>query len=257
MSCPLKKSWKFRWRKARKVAGNPTLVATEPFRPRSSESAVVGGLLKAESSTVRMTVLYLSIQSGRHDARPPLSPQFGTSQMAQEAVKSERPQPVSVQYRGMSRFRFVEIMMSTDQVHIERRAAQRFDFQLSVSVRLAGSDRAGCGFTQNLCARGALFHTDLPLSEADAIELTLVMPSEITLAENMRVRCRGKVLRVLSSAMDSRSVVAVHLEGYEFLPEAAAGSSDIARVSGLHEHPHGDETGTNQHARPARSSLRP
>ena len=97
--------------------------------------------------------------------------------------------------------------MSTDQVQFERRAAQRFDFHLSVSVRLSGRDREGCGFTQNLCARGALFHTDLPLCEADAIELTLVMPSEITLAENMRVRCRGRVLRVLSSALGGRSVL--------------------------------------------------
>jgi hypothetical protein len=130
--------------------------------------------------------------------------------------------------------------MSTDQLQIERRAAQRFDFQLSVSVRLFGGDREGCGFTQNLCARGALFHTDLPLCEADAIELTLVMPSEITLAENMRVRCRGQVLRVLSSAVGGRSVVAVHLDGYEFLPETADRSSErdqeFDRIGVVHEH---------------------
>jgi hypothetical protein len=147
--------------------------------------------------------------------------------------------------------------MSTDQVQLERRGAQRFDFQLSVSVRLAGSECEGCGFTQNLSARGALFHTDLPLSEADAVELTLVMPSEITLAENMRVRCRGKVLRVLSSAVGTRSVVAVQLEGYEFLAEAEGGSSAFARISALHEHPHEDETGTREHQAPARSPLRP
>ncbi len=98
-----------------------------------------------------------------------------------------------------------------------------------------------CSFTQNLSVRGALFHTDLPLCEADAIELTLVMPAEITLAENMRVRCRGKVLRVLSSTVGTRSVVAVHLEGYEFLPEAEDGSSAFARISTLHEHHHEDE----------------
>ena len=130
--------------------------------------------------------------------------------------------------------------MSTDQVQIERRAAQRFDFHRSVSVRLAGRDRDGCGFTQNLCTRGALFHTDLPLCEADAIELTLVMPSEITLAENMRVRCRGRVLRVLSSAVGGRSVVAVHLDGYEFLPETddrfSECAQDFKRVGALHEH---------------------
>src|ERR1700719_1561656 len=121
--------------------------------------------------------------------------------------------------------------MNTDQVQLERRAAQRFDFHLPASVRLAGGEREGCGFTQNLSARGALFHTDLALSEADAVELTVVMPAEITLAENMRVRCRGKVLRVDSSAGDSRSVVAVQLEGYEFLPESDAGSSAFSRIS--------------------------
>jgi hypothetical protein len=146
--------------------------------------------------------------------------------------------------------------MNADQIQLERRAAQRFDFHLSVSVRHTGNGREGCGFTQNLCARGALFHTDVPLSEADAIELTLVMPSEITLAENMRVRCRGTVLRVLSSAADDRSVVAVQLAGYEFLPEAADGSLDFARISGRHEHHH-DEPVANKRDGTARSSLRP
>ena len=145
--------------------------------------------------------------------------------------------------------------MSCEQVQLERRATQRFDVHLPVSVRLAGSDREGSGFTQNLCARGALFHTDLPLSEADAIELTLVMPSEITLAENMRVRCRGKVLRVLSSAVGNRSVVAVQLAGHEFLPETDGGSSDFARLSALHEHHHEDETSTRKDGSPTRSSL--
>jgi PilZ domain len=146
--------------------------------------------------------------------------------------------------------------MTTDQVQLERRGAQRFDFHLSVSVRLTGSEREGCGFTQNLCARGALFHTDLPLSESDSVELTLVMPSEITLAENMRVRCRGKVLRVLSSAV-GKSVVAVHVEGYEFLPEASDGSSGFGRISGLHEHPHGDEPSPGELPAAVTSSSRP
>jgi hypothetical protein len=127
---------------------------------------------------------------------------------------------------------------------------------LPVSVRLAGGEREGCGFTQDLCARGALFHTDLALSEADAIELTLVMPSEITLAENMRVRCRGRVLRVLSSAMGTRSLVAFHLEGYEFLPEADAASSAFTRISALHEHPH-EEQNAREHQARVRSSPRP
>jgi hypothetical protein len=129
--------------------------------------------------------------------------------------------------------------MSIDQVHLERRATQRFDFHLPVSVRLAGSDREGQGFTQDLSARGALFYTDFRLSEGDAVELTLVMPSEITLAENMRVRCRGKVVRVAPPAPGTSSGVAVHLEGYEFLPQAetvAETSGSFDRISALHGH---------------------
>ena len=44
--------------------------------------------------------------------------------------------------------------MSTDDLHLERRASQRFDFQLPVGVRLAGTDCEGYGFTQDLSGRG-------------------------------------------------------------------------------------------------------
>ena len=85
--------------------------------------------------------------------------------------------------------------MSTDENHLERRASQRFDFQLPIAVRLAGTDCEGYGFTQDLSGRGVFFYTDLQVNEGDTVELTLVMPSEITLTENARVRCRGRVVR--------------------------------------------------------------
>jgi hypothetical protein len=124
--------------------------------------------------------------------------------------------------------------MNTDQVHLERRAAQRFDFQLPVVVRLAGTDREGHGFTQDLSGRGVFLYTDFQVTEGDAVELTLVMPSEITMTESMRVRCRGKVTRVL--LVEHKFGVAVHLEGYEFLPEAKSAaqiSANFPRISGL------------------------
>ncbi len=123
--------------------------------------------------------------------------------------------------------------MNTDQVHLERRAAQRFDFQLPVVVRLAGTDREGHGFTQDLSGRGAFLYTDFQVTEGDAVELTLVMPSEITMTESMRVRCRGKVIRVVP--VEHKFGVAVHLEGYEFLPEAESAaqiSANFPRISG-------------------------
>ena len=87
--------------------------------------------------------------------------------------------------------------MSDGQVvQLERRAAQRFDFHLPVSFRPADSKHEGCGFTQNLSARGVFFYSDCPLQEGSSVELTLVMPSQITLVENMGVRCRARVMRV-------------------------------------------------------------
>jgi hypothetical protein len=69
MSCPLKKSWKLRWRRARKVAGNPIVRAAEPFRVCSSEFAVVDGLLKSFNSFFRMSPLDISIHSGSRGSR--------------------------------------------------------------------------------------------------------------------------------------------------------------------------------------------
>ncbi len=126
--------------------------------------------------------------------------------------------------------------MSTDQVHFERRASQRFHFQLPIGVRLSGTDREGCGFTQDLSGRGTFFYTDFQVAEGDAVELTFLMPAEITLTENMRVRCRGRVTRV--RPVDSKFGVAVHLEGYEYLSAAESAahvSASFPRVSGAHD----------------------
>jgi hypothetical protein len=126
--------------------------------------------------------------------------------------------------------------MNTDQLHLERRAAQRFPFQLTVAIRLTGSNVQGSGFTQDLSARGALLYTDLMPSEGEAIELTLIMPSEITLAESMPVCCKGKVVRV--TALENKYAVAVHIEKYEFLPDLHKSNpgANVSRVATLHNH---------------------
>lgn len=124
--------------------------------------------------------------------------------------------------------------MNTDQGHLERRASQRFDFQLPVSVRLAGTECEGYGFTQDVSGRGIFFYTNFQVAEGDAVELTLVMPSEITLTENARVRCRGKVVRVLP--VEKKYGVAARLEGYEYLPKAetaAEVSANFPRISSV------------------------
>ncbi len=152
--------------------------------------------------------------------------------------------------------------MTPPPVGVERRIGQRFAFNLPVSLRDVSTAVEGLGFTQDLSSRGAFLFTDMPLSEGAEIELTLKMPSEITLGDSMRVRCRGHVLRIVkpaekgwrplseieSNSAENRSAktgsaetlavtkigVAVCLNGYEYLPDAEDGSADFRRISALH-----------------------
>ena len=160
--------------------------------------------------------------------------------------------------------------MTTLPVGVERRIGQRFAFNLPVSLRDVATAAEGLGFTQDLSSRGAFLFTDMALSEGADVELTLRMPSEITLGENMRVRCRGRVLRIVkpvengwkpqasagteTSAADAETAeikiseigiaeiksaetkigVAVCLSGYEYLPETEDGPAEFRRISALH-----------------------
>ncbi len=136
--------------------------------------------------------------------------------------------------------------MSSSPVRVERRVGQRFPYLLPLSLR-AGS-LEGVGFTQDLSSKGVFFFTDVPLAEGAEIELTLRMPSEITLGENMPVRCRGRILRITRPAAqfehaparaETKIGVAVRLECYEYLPDESP--ANLARVSSLHPHHEEDQ----------------
>jgi PilZ domain len=107
--------------------------------------------------------------------------------------------------------------MSTDAIRLERRAAQRFEVHLPVSLHF--NEQNVPAFTQNLSARGVFLYTDVDLPQGAAVELTFTMPSEITLGESMPVRARGRVLRSLVTQGSRRNGIAVQLESYEYLPE--------------------------------------
>jgi hypothetical protein len=160
--------------------------------------------------------------------------------------------------------------MTTPPVGVERRIGQRFAFNLPVSLRDVATSAEGLGFTQDLSSRGAFLFTDMALNEGAEIELTLKMPSEITLGENMRVRCRGRILRIFkpgdnswkpaasaetgtklaetrsteTRSAETRSAetrpaetkigVAVCLKGYDYLPETEDSSAEYRRISALH-----------------------
>jgi hypothetical protein len=147
--------------------------------------------------------------------------------------------------------------MMTSPVRVERRAGQRFPYLLPVSLRQISETVEGVGFTQDLSSRGVFFVTDAPLAEGLEIELTLRMPSEITLGDSMPVRCRGRILRIVRPAnpspvraapIETKIGVAVRLECYEYLSDAP--SDRLSRVSSLHPHHEEEQPAAHSTARP-------
>src|SRR5271163_5228600 len=93
--------------------------------------------------------------------------------------------------------------MSTDPNRpdcLERRGAQRFEVHLPLAVQFEG--RTVPGFIQDLSGRGVFFYAETALPQGAVVELTFTMPSDITLAESMPVRCQGRVLRASASPTD-------------------------------------------------------
>jgi hypothetical protein len=103
----------------------------------------------------------------------------------------------------------------------EKRATRRFALRLPVSV--AYSEDGGAektAQTRDVSARGICFYVDSAIAAGSVIEFTLTLPPEITLTESIRVRCKGKVVRVDDEGPDGKVAVAAVIDEYEFLPEA-------------------------------------
>ncbi len=103
----------------------------------------------------------------------------------------------------------------------EKRATRRFALKLPVSVSYAANGaQQKTAQTRDVSARGICFYVDSAIEAGSAIEFTLTLPPEITLTESIRVRCKGKVVRVDGGASDGKVAVAAVIDEYEFLSEA-------------------------------------
>jgi len=103
----------------------------------------------------------------------------------------------------------------------DKRATRRFALKLPVVVTYAenGAQELSAQ-TRDVSARGICFFVDASIATGAPIEFTLTLPPEITLTESIRVRCKGKVVRVDDGGSNGKVAVAAVIDEYEFLSES-------------------------------------
>jgi PilZ domain-containing protein len=100
----------------------------------------------------------------------------------------------------------------------EKRSTRRFSLDLPISVKfLDDGRREMAGHTRDVSSRGVFMYLDGEIAAGSAIEFVMTLPPEITLSDPIRVRCKGRVLRVDMLAQEQG--VAVAIDKYDFVSE--------------------------------------
>lgn len=113
--------------------------------------------------------------------------------------------------------------MDEDAVR-EQRRFHRYDLKLPVELIRAGSHRLSrLGKTRNLSSGGVLFKLHSQLKLGDPIEYFITLPFSLEPGADLRLHCRGKVVRLerpkadVATASGKRVAVAATLERHEFV----------------------------------------
>ena len=110
--------------------------------------------------------------------------------------------------------------MASSATKTEQRTSRRFALKLPVSIRCEdGNIQEVSAETRDVSAQGVFFYCGSKLTHGAKVEFTLTLPPEITLTESIRVRCRGRVVRI--DDMRLQSGIAAIIEQYDFVPDTA------------------------------------
>lgn len=99
----------------------------------------------------------------------------------------------------------------------EKRRAQRFPLALPVAIRLPEDNEQTTVRTKDISSTGVYIEFNTPLEVGSSLEFVLTLPAEITKGRTVRVKCKGKVVRVDQTSPGNGVGVAATIERYEFL----------------------------------------
>jgi hypothetical protein len=104
----------------------------------------------------------------------------------------------------------------------EQRKFRRFKLKLPVEVIRKGARRLSRpGETRNLSSGGVLFTVQSEMEVGEQIEYLITLPTGSGSDEDVRLRCKGKVVRLERPNGDpARVSVAATLERYEFIRQS-------------------------------------
>ena len=107
----------------------------------------------------------------------------------------------------------------------DRRTARRYDLSLPIIVRAPIDKEAAfrTGKTRDISTRGVYFTIDNNLSAGAELDLTMILPAEVTGDTEVFIRATGKVIRVdkRSGNGDQKVDVAAVFEMYEIVRNEA------------------------------------
>ena len=100
----------------------------------------------------------------------------------------------------------------------ERRRAQRYPMTLPLGVvRISRDDADLAGRTRNLSSKGAYFVVTGHLEHGMAIEFFVTLQQGLGSTGDIRLRCRGHVLRLEKLDQRDRLGVAATIDHYQFV----------------------------------------
>ena len=99
----------------------------------------------------------------------------------------------------------------------EHRIARRFPMRLPVSVKVSnGGLREEVCVTRDVSSRGIFFYSDTPMQSGADIEYVLTLPREVMMMDPVRIRYRGKVVRIEPEVAQQYGVAA-SVHRFEYL----------------------------------------
>src|SRR6267154_844092 len=124
-------------------------------------------------------------------------------------------------WRSIAGGSMAETQQEHDRGHDkDKRATRRFALRLPVTVRYGDSEEEQAAQTRDVSARGICFYVDSAIQAGSPIDFTLTLPPEITLTESIRVRCKGRVVRIEGGGAANKMAVAAVIDEYEFLADS-------------------------------------